>query len=100
MVATFKMASIVKKCDFHLAVIYLFLCRFEQVKPFWACQTQLVYITDKKIKDETEIQDGVHSKKCDFFFSAVMYLFLGRFEQIIPFWTRHTQFYYTIDKKH
>jgi hypothetical protein len=58
MVATFKMAYIVKKCDFHLAVIYLFLCRFEQVKPFWACQTQLVYITDKKIKDETEIQDS------------------------------------------
>jgi hypothetical protein len=59
----FKMASIVKKCDFLLAVMYLLLGRFEQIKPFWTCHTQLFYIIDKKIKVGTEIQDGVHSKK-------------------------------------
>jgi hypothetical protein len=46
-----------------LAVIYLFLGRFKQLKPFWTFHTQLFYIIDKKMKDETEIQDGVHSKK-------------------------------------
>jgi hypothetical protein len=28
-----------------------------------------------------------------------MHLFLGRFEQIKPCWTCHTQFFYIIDKK-
>jgi hypothetical protein len=63
MAAKFKMASIVKKCNFLFAVMYLFLCRFEQIKSFWTCHTQYFYIIDKKIKDGTEIQEGVHSKK-------------------------------------
>jgi hypothetical protein len=78
MAAKFKMASIVKKFNFILAVMYLFL------GPFWTCHTQFYYIIDKKIKDGTEIHDGDHSKKSNFLL-AVMYLFLGRFEQIKPF---------------
>jgi hypothetical protein len=46
-----------------MAVMYLFLGRFEQINPFCTCHTQLFYIFDKKIKDETETQDGVQSKK-------------------------------------
>jgi hypothetical protein len=52
MAAKFKMAS----CNFLLAVMYLFLGRFEQIKPFWNCHTPLFYIIDKKkIKDGNEI---------------------------------------------
>jgi hypothetical protein len=35
MAAKFKRVSIIKKCDFLLAVMYLFLGRFEQIIPFW-----------------------------------------------------------------
>jgi hypothetical protein len=68
MAAQFKMASKVKKNNFLLAVMYLILGRFEQIKPFWNCHTQLILIIDKKIKDGSQIQDGVHSKKSVIFF--------------------------------
>jgi hypothetical protein len=99
MAAKFKMAPVVKKCNFILAAMYLFLGRFEQIKPFWTCHTQYYYIIDSKIKDGTEIQDGAHSRKNVNFLYAVMYLFLGRFLQIKSFWTCHTQFFYIIDSK-
>jgi hypothetical protein len=95
----FKMASIVKKCDFPLAVTYLFLGRFEQLKPFWTCHTRLFYIIDKKkLKMEPKFKMASIVKECDFPL-AVTYLFLGRFEQLKPFWTCHTQLFYIIDKK-
>jgi hypothetical protein len=59
----FKMASIEKKCKILLAVMYLFLCRFGQIKPFPTCHTQVFYIIDKKIKGGSKIQDGVHTNK-------------------------------------
>jgi hypothetical protein len=43
--------------------MYLFLVRFEHIKPFWTFHTQLFNVIDKTIKDGTEIQDGVHIKK-------------------------------------
>jgi hypothetical protein len=55
------MASIVKNNNFLLAIMYLFRGRFQQIKPFWTCHALIFYIIDKKIKDGTEIQDGVHS---------------------------------------
>jgi hypothetical protein len=57
------MASIVKKCNYLLAVMYLFFGRIEQINSFWTCNSQLSYIIDNNIKDGTEIQDGVYSKK-------------------------------------
>jgi hypothetical protein len=83
MAAKFKMAYIVKKCDFLLAVMYLFLSRFEQMKPFWTCHTQFYYIIDNKIKNGTEIQDGVHSKKMWFYFGYHVLIFR-------PIWTNKT----------
>jgi hypothetical protein len=48
MAAKFKMASIVKKINFLLAVMYLFLGRFEQIKSFWTFHTEVLYVIDKK----------------------------------------------------
>jgi hypothetical protein len=79
--------------------MYLFLGRFEQIKPFWTGHSHIFYIIDKKISDGTEIHDGVHSEKKSYFLLAVMYLFLGRFEKIKPFWTFRTHSFYIIDKK-
>jgi hypothetical protein len=68
MAAKFKMASIVKKSNFLLAVMFSFLGLFEQKVPFWTCHTQIFYIINKKIIYGTEIQDGVHRKKKIIFF--------------------------------
>jgi hypothetical protein len=48
--------------------MYLFLGRFEQIKPFWTGHSHIFYIIDKKISDGTEIHDGVHSEKNVIFF--------------------------------
>jgi hypothetical protein len=40
MAAKFKMAYIVKKCNFLLVAMYVFLGRFEQIKPFSTCHTR------------------------------------------------------------
>jgi hypothetical protein len=44
MAAKFKMASIVKKSYFLLAVMYLFLGRFEHKLPFRTFHTLLIYL--------------------------------------------------------
>jgi hypothetical protein len=81
-----------------LAAKYLFLGRFEQIKPFWTSHTQFFYIIDNNIEDGTEIQDGFHSKKNVIFFGYYI-LIISRSIRIKPFWTCHTQFSYIIDKK-
>jgi uncharacterized membrane protein (GlpM family) len=86
----FKMASIIKKCHFLLAVMYLFLGRFEKKNHFGLVILDFFILMIKRIKDATEIQDGVHSKK-----NVIFFFFL----QIKPFWTYHTQLFYIIDKK-
>jgi hypothetical protein len=56
-----------------LAVMYLLLGRFEQIKQFWTCHTQLFYIIDKKNKNGIEIQDGVYSKNIIYFWLSCTY---------------------------
>jgi hypothetical protein len=63
MAAKFKMASVVKKCNFLLAVMYLFLGRFEQIRPFWTFYTQLFDIIDKKLKMEPKFNMAYIVKK-------------------------------------
>jgi hypothetical protein len=63
--------------------MYLFLCRLEQIKPFWTSHTQLFYVIDKKkLKMEPKFNMASIVKK-NIFLLAVMYLFFGRFETIL-----------------